>query len=41
MINILKFIIVNDFQNKNIEYYLRIKILKNIIVIKFIVKFLN
>lgn len=41
MINILKFVIVNDFQNKNIEYYLRIKILKNIIVIKFIVKFLN
>lgn len=41
MINILKFIIVNDFQNKNIEYYLRIKILKNIIVIKFIVKFFN
>lgn len=41
MINILKFIIVNDFQNKNIEYYLRIKILKNIIVIKFIDKFFN
>lgn len=41
MINILKFIIVNDFQDKNIEYYLRIKILKNIIVIKFIVKFFN
>lgn len=41
MINILKFVIVNDFQNKNIEYYLRIKILKNIIVIKFIVKFFN
>lgn len=41
MINILKFIIVNDFQNKNIEYYLRIKILKNIIVIKFNVKFFN
>lgn len=41
MINIMKFITVNDFQNKNIEYYLRIKILKNIIVIKFIVKFFN
>lgn len=34
MTNTLKFTTVNDSQNKNTEYHLRIKILKNITVTK-------
>lgn len=41
MINTLKFTTVNDSQNKNTEYHLRIKILKNITVTKSTAKFFN
>lgn len=39
MTNTLKFTTVNDSQNKNTEYHLRIKILKNITVTKSTAKF--
>lgn len=39
MTNTLKFTAVNDSQNKNTEYHLRIKILKNITVTKSTAKF--
>lgn len=41
MTNTLKFTTVNDSQNKNTEYHLRIKILKNITVTKSTDKFFN
>lgn len=41
MTNTLKFATVNDSQNKNTEYHLRIKILKNITVTKSTAKFFN